>query len=100
MAQPGPVVLHEKFVAPGTVQLKLREKVFTWSGDDFKIKEINTGATWFKVKGKAFSFRDRKEFFDAHGNVLATMTQTPLSLRGRMKVVGNGFEFEVYPTCN
>lgn len=89
------VVVHERFVVAQPVQLKLKEKMISWSGDDIKIKELSTQETWFKVKGKALSFSDKKEFIDAYGNTLATMKQPQFSWKTRMEVSGAGFQFQV-----
>jgi hypothetical protein len=95
MQQAGPVVVHQSYVAPHELQLKLKEKIFSLSGDSFEIKEATTKQTWFKVKGNAFSLRDTKTFMDANGNEIATMKQPILHILKSMKVSGNGFSFDV-----
>jgi hypothetical protein len=54
----------------GSIQLVVREKMFSWSGDTFKIK-TRAGLPYngLQIKGKAFSLRDRM-----------TMTRTNRSL--------------------
>ena len=42
------------------IALKIREKKFTFTGDDFNIKDAATGAIVFRVDGKVFSMRGRK----------------------------------------
>ena len=54
--------------------LAVREKFFSWSGDDFKIKEYPSGAplgNGSKVKGKVWALRDQMTMVDGSGNVVA-----------------------------
>lgn len=42
------------------IVLKIREKKFSMSGDDFGVKDARTGQVMFKVDGKSLSLRDEK----------------------------------------
>ena len=98
MQAQGIAVLDPRFVVPYPVQFKLKEKIWSWSGDDFKITETSSGATWFKVKGKTISLSDKKEFLDAHGNVIATMRESFFRIMNKMTISGPGFTFNVRPS--
>jgi hypothetical protein len=43
-----------------TVSLKIREKILSWSGQDYTITDATNGAAVFKVSGTFFSLRGRK----------------------------------------
>lgn len=45
------------------IALKIREKKFTLTGDDFDIKDAATGAIVFHIDGKVFSIRGRKGMY-------------------------------------
>ncbi|WVW80493.1 hypothetical protein I302_102477 [Kwoniella bestiolae CBS 10118] len=64
-----PLGLHPNFFAKQPTTLVLKEKVFSWSGDDFSVKDTN-GFTVVKCHGQAISFRDRKVINDPNGNFL------------------------------
>lgn len=52
----------------------VKEKFFTWSGDDFKIKKYQSKEPFgngLKVKGKTFALRDQMALLDGDGNVVA-----------------------------
>ena len=95
MQAQGIAVLDPRFVVGYPVQLKLKEKVWSWSGDDFKITEASTGATWFKLKGKTISLSDKKEMTDAYGNVVATMRESFFRILSKMTIEGPGYTFDV-----
>lgn len=48
-------VIDGRYVTQQTVQLKLKEKYFSFSGDDFTIEDAATKQAWFKVKGATMS---------------------------------------------
>lgn len=76
----------QRFVYQHPVEFKLKEKAFSLSGDNFSIKNIQTGESTFKVKGNAFSFKDSKALYDMNGNAIYKMSESIISLRGRMKI--------------
>eukprot|EP00177_Eucheuma_denticulatum_P002155 GFKZ01003846.1.p1 GENE.GFKZ01003846.1~~GFKZ01003846.1.p1 ORF type:complete len:273 (-),score=38.78 GFKZ01003846.1:1017-1835(-) len=75
-----------RYVYNHPVEFKLKEKYFSLSGDNFSIKDVATGQPAFNVKGNAFSFKDSKSLFDVNGNAIYKMTESILSLRGRMQI--------------
>lgn len=76
-----------RFVYNHRVEFKIKENVFSFSGDSFSIKRTDTGEAVFKVKGNAFSFKDSKSLYDMHGNPIYKMVESIISLRGRMQIL-------------
>ncbi|ODO07650.1 hypothetical protein L198_01231 [Cryptococcus wingfieldii CBS 7118] len=64
-----PLGVHLNHTAQKPTTLVLKESVFSWTGDNFSVKDTE-GHTVVKCSGKAVSFRDRKEISDAHGNFM------------------------------
>ena len=58
----------------------LKQKMFSFSGDDFDIKDHNKEVL-FKVKGNALSIRDKMHITDESGNKVAVMQRKLLALR-------------------
>ena len=80
VAQTVPVWATEsRFVVNREVTLKLREKFWSWSGDDYEIKEVGSEQLWFKVKGRAFSIRDKKVIHDFEGKSIINMREQLMS---------------------
>ncbi|OUM62297.1 hypothetical protein PIROE2DRAFT_44444 [Piromyces sp. E2] len=62
---PHPIAaIEQRFVFNQPITLLLDEKR-SFSGDDFSIKDSN-GVSYFKCKGKTFSFRDKKIIYDLY----------------------------------
>lgn len=57
-----PLGVNSHFIRPHQVTLKLREKVFSLSGDTFEITDAQTNQTLIECRGSKFSISDRKEF--------------------------------------
>ena len=52
----------------------VKEKLFSWSGDDFAIRQYPSGAPLgnnLKMKGKVFAMRDQMTLVDGAGNTVA-----------------------------
>ena len=61
---------------PSTTPLALlvKEKMFSWSGDDFKIKHFQSQTplgNGLKIKGKTWAVRDAMALVDGNGHVIA-----------------------------
>ncbi|EIM81416.1 DUF567 domain protein [Stereum hirsutum FP-91666 SS1] len=67
-----PIGLNPAFCAPHVETLIMKEKIWSFSGDDFSIKN-SAGHDIVRCHGQAFSWRDRKEFKDARGTPLFTL---------------------------
>lgn len=77
---------HSRYVFNHPIELKLKEKFFSLSGDSFSIKNVANGESVFKIKGNAFSFKDSKALYDNDGNAIYKMSEAIISLRGRMQI--------------
>lgn len=73
------IAIFPQFVAQKTESLILQEKVFSFSGDSFDIKNVE-GTPVFKVQGKAMSMSGRKIFSDQKGNELFHLRKQLVSL--------------------
>ena len=59
--------------------LKLREKIFSWSGDDCSVKDMED-RKWFKIEGSALSMTNKRTMSDTEGRVIAGYRKKLLSL--------------------
>lgn len=75
--QPQPICATEpRFCLPHNVQLHLREKFFSMSGDDFKITDAtNRSIIYFQCEGRAFSLSDKKILRDNTGVPVLNMKE-------------------------
>lgn len=89
------VVDNRFVVAQQQVQLKLKERMFSWSGDTFDITEVASKKVWFLIKGQALSFRDKKTLYDGHGKDVAKMKNDSAWFASCITASGDGFRFDV-----
>ena len=83
--QSAPIIaFDQRFVFQTPVTLLLQEKVFSLTGDDFKITDLY-GNPYFMIQGKYFTLHQRKNFFDLYGKPIFNIKQEILSLRGRYR---------------
>lgn len=75
-----------RFCLPQNVQLRLREKLFSLSGDDFKITEASTGTVYFQCQGRTFSLREKKVLRDNVGIPVLNMKEQLISFTDKFKV--------------
>lgn len=69
-----------RFCLPQNVQLRLREKLMSFSGDDFKITDAaNSAVVYFQVQGRVFSLREKKVLRDNMGVPVANMKEHLIS---------------------
>lgn len=75
--QPRPICATEpRFCLPHNVQLHLKEKFFSWSGDDFKIADANNRSiVYFQCEGRAFSISEKKVLRDNVGVAVLNMKE-------------------------
>jgi len=71
----------------------MKEKFFSWSGDDYKIM-TDTGQVALQVKGKAISVRDMMVFLDPAGNKIAMLQKKLLSVRSTFQLYSYSPNFE------
>ena len=75
-------IVDARFCCPQEVTLIMKEKLFTYSGDSYDIKD-DAGRAWFKVRGKAFSMREKKMIYDVQGNPVINLKENMFSFLGR-----------------
>lgn len=84
---PEPICATEpRFILPHPVTLRLREKVFSISGDDFKISCANTGAEYFKCQGKVFSLREKKILRDNGGVPVLNFKEQLIAIMNKFNI--------------
>ncbi|TXT15265.1 uncharacterized protein COLE_01458 [Cutaneotrichosporon oleaginosum] len=59
--------------------MAMTERLLSFSGDDYSIINSENQETLMSVKGKVFSFHDRKKIYDPDGNMLYNMSDKKLS---------------------
>lgn len=57
--------------APQPTVLAMKEKLWSLSGDSFKILNAHSGDVAFQIKAKAISLREKTHLLDANGNEIA-----------------------------
>jgi len=81
-----------KYIDPAEVYtLKMREKMFSWTGDDASVKDLS-GNKWFQIEGHALSFHEKCTMKDAQGNQIAGFRRRLMSMHatGHITVNVNG----------
>ena len=79
------VATNTQFAFPYQVNLFLQEKIYSWTGDDFNITDMN-GTPFFRCGGRAFSFKQKKVISDLYGMPIYNIKHELFSLRGRFKL--------------
>lgn len=79
-----PVAVFTPFIARAPTTLELKEKMFSWTGDDFAVKDAATGQTVIRCQGKMMSLRECKAITDASGRPL-------FNLRNKMMTIHTTF---------
>ena len=69
----------ESYLKEDHTVLKLREKIFSWSGDDCSVKDMED-RKWFKIEGSALSMTNKRTMTDPEGRVIAGYRKKLLSL--------------------
>ena len=77
----------EPYYAAESTTLILRQKLASWSANDFSVKTI-AGEPLLKVEGKAISFTRQIKVTDLQGEHLFTIRQDPWSWRGSFYAEG------------
>eukprot|EP00892_Ulva_mutabilis_P011219 jgi/Ulvmu1/846/UM010_0220.1 len=88
-------VVDPKYCSQVDVVLTIKE-VSSWSGNDFRVTDAETGNLLFTCEGKALSSREEKVLADAAGAEVARMRHPIMETwMSRMKVEGPGYSFNV-----
>lgn len=75
----------------GPTRIIVKEKLFSWSGDDFGIKQYPSRAPFgngLKMKGKVFAMRDQMTLVDGNGEMVAVCLR-------KFELVGQTFKIYV-----
>ena len=67
----------------------LKQKMWSWSGDDFKIKD-DKGNEVYTIKGNALSLRDRMIIMDSSGSPVALLQKKLMALRDTFQLYTYG----------
>jgi uncharacterized protein YxjI len=86
--------------APQPTVLAMKEKLWSLSGDSFKILNAHSGDVAFQIKGKAISLREKKHLLDANGNEIACFQSKLLALHKTFRVYIPSNEEEVMEIKN
>ncbi|KAL1413736.1 hypothetical protein Q8F55_001518 [Vanrija albida] len=78
-----PIGVFPGFVAQQPTTLVLKEKVLSWSGDDFGVKDQH-GNVIVRVGGKVMSLRQRKVITDASGQTLFVLKDKIITFLKKM----------------
>jgi len=94
---PEPICATEpRFILPQGVTLRLREKAFSISGDDFNITCANTGVEYFKCQGKVFSLREKKILRDNNGVPILNFKEQLIAITDKFNVyAGDGSDRQI-----
>ena len=84
---PYPLGVLEPYYATESTTLVLRQKLSSWSANDFEIKTL-AGEPFLKVEGKTWSLSRKISVTDMQGAHLFTLRQDPWSWRGRFYAEG------------
>ena len=69
----------EVYLKQDLTVLKLREKFFSFSGDDCTVRDME-GRDWFKIEGSALSITSQRTMTNSEGRVIAGYRKKLLSL--------------------
>ena len=78
--------IEPRFCLETPVQLRLREKIMSLSGDDFKVTDESSGMIYFQVQGKVFSLEDEKVLYDNAGVAVLNLKEALFSFTDKYTV--------------
>ncbi|KAJ3036910.1 hypothetical protein HDV00_002203 [Rhizophlyctis rosea] len=81
LPHPIPAISTENrfYCYPEFITLHIKEKWASFSGDDFTIRDPNTQKVYFRVDGRALSFRQKKQLLDPEGRPVCNLKRELLS---------------------
>ncbi|ORX35443.1 tubby C-terminal-like domain-containing protein [Kockovaella imperatae] len=74
-----PLGVFQHYYAGRPTTLVLKEKIMSWTGDDFSVKDTD-GNVVCRCSGQAFSLRERKIITDPNGNELFHLRKKQLAI--------------------
>jgi len=78
---------NQRYVSQDNTVLKLKEKFFSFSGDDFTVKDLSKNV-WFKINSQTFSMRDKRTMMDNEGVEIAGYRKKLMSLHATAYITG------------
>jgi len=69
----------QRYLRGENTVLKLREKFFSFSGDDCSVKDMS-GNKWFNIEGSSFSLHSKRKLLDGQGTEIAGYQKKLLSM--------------------
>lgn len=89
---------NQEYVMNQPTIMKLKEKFFSFSGDDCVIKDLD-GKTWFKINSETLSMSNKRSMLDNEGRVIAGYRKKLLSMHATAYITGEvGGKTLVYAT--
>ena len=80
------IFANGRYVYPEPRRYILKEKILSFSGDDFDIKDENEDIV-FKMKGKVFSIGEKKKLLSREGEPLGWMKEKIFTGHGRLYLI-------------
>lgn len=68
--------VDRKFCSDKSVKLRMREKVFSYTGDDFKVTDVDTQEVWFRIGGRLVTMHNTKVLYDSSGKAVVNVKDT------------------------
>merc|ERR1712183_380472 len=78
---------NHQYINQEPTVLKLKEKFFSFSGDDCVITDLN-GSTWFKINAETFSMSNKRSLLDTEGKPIAGYRKKLLSMHATAYITG------------
>ena len=89
---------NQQYVKQEETILKLKEKFFSFSGDDCVIKDLSKNV-WFKINAETFSMSNKRTMMDSEGREIAGYRKKLLSMHATAYITGeDGGKTMVYAT--
>ncbi|OQR93360.1 hypothetical protein ACHHYP_02620 [Achlya hypogyna] len=82
-------VFDSKYVLERPVTLDMKGKLWTWSGEDFVIRDATTNEAYFKIDAKALSLSNKKLLLDDANRTVAVLKKDLLAFTLTQRVYRN-----------
>lgn len=80
-------VVDMGYCAPGQVALRVREKMYSFTGQDKFTVMDDRGTIWFRMDAQMFSMRDAKTLSDGAGRPVLTLRRKLWSIHGTCEIL-------------
>jgi len=79
------VAVDNRFAFQQPVTLLLKEKILSFSGDDFSITDVR-GTPYFKCNGKAFNIKEKKVIYDLYNKPVLSIKNKFFSISNKQTI--------------